>query len=155
MTCERRGRLELWIRVIGRAANVLLFVMILAFYHPVHWLSRAFYWEGDLIVKERPVAAEARTYFSDQAPFVDIHIGRAYNTTFSGHFIQAWHLFISPAEISEFIFAARETRDDQEAHLFYVRLFIGPDVHMELVRSIQLELRKAGVDKVMYMAWVQ
>jgi len=155
MSGNERRQSELWIRTIERAGNVLLFVVVLSFFEPLHWISLAFTWEGNHIVKERPVASEARPEHSKRGVFVDLHIGRSNNPIFPEYVIQAWDVIITPEEIHEFVDVARERHEEIDLPRFYVRLFIGPDVPMNMVRSVQMELRKAGVYKVMYMTWVE
>lgn len=153
MTGKRTDHGELWLLTIHRVGNVLLFVIVLTFFDLLHGLSLSFSWEGNMIMKDRPVASEAKPDHSKHAPFEDLYIGRPRHRTFPEYIIQAQDIGIAPEEISEFLDAAREKHEEILLQRFYVRLFIGRDVPMELVGTVQLELRRAGVSKVMYMAW--
>jgi len=126
-----------------------LFVIVLTFFDLLLGLSLYFSWEGNMIITDRPVASEAKPDHSKHAPFEDLYIGRLRHRTFSEYVIQAQDIVIAPEEISEFLDAARVKHEEILLHRFCVRLFMGRDVPMELVRTVQLELRKAGVSKVM------
>ena len=87
--------------------------------------------------------------------FLDLHIVLSRGPEYPRHVIQACGTVVGPHDIGDVAVRARDSYDEWEWNRFYVRLFIAPDTPMELVRSVQMELRKAGVYKVMYMTWVE
>jgi hypothetical protein len=124
--------------------------MFLTFWKPLLWLSLCFAWDGNIIAKDLPSASESKAHHSKHASFLDLHIVRSRGPEYPRHVIQAWGTLVGPHDIGDFAVRARDSYDEWEWNRFYVRLFIAPDTPMELVRSVQMELRK-----VMYMTWVE
>jgi hypothetical protein len=129
--------------------------MFLIFWKPLLWLSLCFAWDGNIIAKDLPNSSESKAHHSKHASFLDLHIVLSRGPEYPRHVIQAWGTVVGPHDIGDVAVRARDSYDEWEWNRFYVRLFIAPDTPMELVRSVQMELRKAGVYKVMYMTWVE